>query len=431
MAAVACLRVLADGVGSGHSDGLVAVVAKLTSAFLDSRWVWPRRHGRVGPSAFLLADPRALEFDAEELRNLARELQVKLFGVEGAGEVSLLLFEGEQSEITRFATCDTKTLIAALEGTDDTLPLNGRLRRVTAAGVEPVLHKGDPTPEAVDEPTQPTITPEALLERVQDAERPAQPTEAAAPIAGFHAVYYMPRGNVVGSAVSDAQLGASSLRGIFGNAGYLQGEAARRYDERCIEASLPVLAKPFAGLLFFPISYSSIVHRPTRELYATILRQLPADRHAQLATAVYDVPRDPSFTAVSQLTTFLKTYFSFIDLQVLDPAFQVDKLAVGSVNSVTLVLTAADPKQRISSVRRLMDNREAYKRRQIWPAVTHIRNRSELDFCLAQRAPFVSGPAVSDLLDFPAPAGSFSSDALPVRRAVSAPAEARAAGKAA
>ena len=417
MAAAACLRVLADNPDLGPPDSLVGVVAKLTVAFLDSRWVWPRRHGRVGPSAFLLADPRALEFDAEELRNLAQELQAKLFGVESAGEVSLLLFEGPQEEITRFATCTTEALYDALDGAPGAMPLAGRIRRVTTAGVIPVVHKGDPDPESAStgfEQAQPTL--EELVEQVQRFEAAAPAGAAKGPKVGFHAVYFTPKTSVIGSVVSGGQFGASSLRGVFGKTGYLQGEAAQRYDERCMEGCASLLRQPFGGVLFFPISFSSIMHRPTRELYLPVFDLLPVSRPGQLAASVYDVPRDPTFGAMSQLTAFLRKYFSFINLQVTDPGFRVEKLLAGVVNSVTLVAADTDQQARLSAIKRFMDNRDSYKRQKIWPAVSHLRNKAELDFCLVQKTSFVSGPAVSDLLDAPAEVRAYQPAELPIRR---------------
>jgi hypothetical protein len=147
-----------------------------------------------------------------------------------------------------------------------------------------------------------------------------------------------------------------------------------------------------------------------------MLEQLPRARRGQLATSVYDVPRDPSFTAMSQVAAFLKIYFGFIDLGVTDPGFRVEKLAAGVVNSVTLLITETDAKTRLASVRRFMDNRENYKRQKIWPAVSHIRNRAELDFCTAQRAPFLSGPAVSDMLETPAESAAIGIGDMPLRR---------------
>ena len=36
------------------------LVSKIASAYLETRWSWPRRHGLVAPFAFVLADPRAI-----------------------------------------------------------------------------------------------------------------------------------------------------------------------------------------------------------------------------------------------------------------------------------------------------------------------------------------------------------------------------------
>jgi hypothetical protein len=169
-------------------------------------------------------------------------------------------------------------------------------------------------------------------------------------------------------------------------------------------------------VLFYPLSFSQLVQRARRELYLPTLDLLPASKHGQLAAAVYDVPRAPSFAAMSQLTEFLRKYFGYIDLQVVDPAFEVETLPAGAVKSVTLVLSDSDPKARISIIRRFTERREAYQRSQVWPGISHIRNRAELDYCLTSRAPFVTGPAVSDLLEAPAPVGAYAASALPLRR---------------
>jgi hypothetical protein len=412
MAAVACLRV---ETGEAQSANASALAAKVIRAFLDSEWGSPRRHGRIGAAAFLLADPRAQEFGAAELCALAAELQETLF--EDGGEASLLLFEGEQDQIMRFAACPADALRAALDGEAGTPPLMGRVRRVTARGAEPLAHPGDPEPQA-GHGDQLTVTPEELLRRLQTAELDAvsEGAEPAAPAAGFHAVYHTPRQSLIGAAVSDGQLGAASLRGIFGNTGHIQGEAARRYDAHCVEASLPHLAA-FSGMVFFPISFASIVNPPMRALYPPLLARLPAARRAQLAVSVYDTPRDPSSGAMAELTGFLRTYFGFLDLGVTDPGFRVEAIAAGSVNSVTLVLTGSDANARLSAIRRFMEGRESYKRQKILPAISHVRTRAELEACLAQRAPFVSGPAVSDLLDALPEINALQPSALPIRRA--------------
>jgi hypothetical protein len=422
--AAACLRVLADDADEDPSANLAGVIAKLTNAFVESRWTWPRRYGRVGRIAFLMADPRAEVFDAAELCSLAHQLEVKLFGTDTAVDVSLLLFEGSGEAISRFATCEAAALWAALDGEDDAPPLIGRVQRITAAGVEIVAHQGDPA--AADQAAAAAAldaTVEDLVQRLhRNEDAPAEAAAPESPTIGFHAVYHVPRRTVVGAAVSDGQLGASSLRGVFGNAGHIQGEQARRYDTRCLEGVLPALEGPFPGLAFLPLSFSELVRTPSREAYLPWLKRLPPSRRGQLAASVYDVPRDPSFNALKQLTAFLGEYFGFIDLCVTDPGFRIEKLSIAMVNSVTLVLTGTDAQTRLAAVRRFMENRETYIRQKIWPGVGHIRGKAEFDFCLTQGAPFLSGPAVSDLLDAPPEAGALEPGALPLRRETGEPA---------
>src|ERR1700749_811639 len=97
--ALACLRVAIYGhKGRLASPELKALVAKLVTAFLETRWVWPRQFEQMTPYAFILSDPRAKAMDRAALQLLARELQVKLFGMDGGGEVVLLLFEGPEME---------------------------------------------------------------------------------------------------------------------------------------------------------------------------------------------------------------------------------------------------------------------------------------------------------------------------------------------
>src|SRR6202012_5293985 len=102
--AMACLRVsiLAPPGGQDERE-LQNLVAKVINAFLQSRWEWPRQFEQMTPYAFVLTDPRADRMDKRGLKALASELQLKLFGSEGEGEVSLVLFEGSDMEVRRFA----------------------------------------------------------------------------------------------------------------------------------------------------------------------------------------------------------------------------------------------------------------------------------------------------------------------------------------
>ena len=104
MTALACLKVtIGEELRFGDNETMAAVVAKVAGAYLETTWLWPRRFGLVAPFSFVLADPRATRLDARELQALARDLQHKLFGDKGEGEIALLMFEGDQADVMRFS----------------------------------------------------------------------------------------------------------------------------------------------------------------------------------------------------------------------------------------------------------------------------------------------------------------------------------------
>ena len=65
-----------------------------------------------------------------------------------------------------------------------------------------------------------------------------------------------------------------------------------------------------------------------------------------------------------------------------------------AVTSVTLMLPDGDAHQRLSSLRRFAERLPQYKNRRIWPGVTNVRRRAELEAASRLRIPFVTGPAV-------------------------------------
>jgi hypothetical protein len=99
--AMACLRVsILTPPGGQKAEDLQALVAKVINAFLETRWEWPRQFEQMTPYSFVLTDPRAERMDTRGLKALAEELQLKLFGSDGEGEVSLvLMLDKDASEI--------------------------------------------------------------------------------------------------------------------------------------------------------------------------------------------------------------------------------------------------------------------------------------------------------------------------------------------
>ena len=82
------------------------------------------------------------------------------------------------------------------------------------------------------------------------------------------------------------------------------------------------------------------------------------------------------------------------DLGITDPGFEIEKLPAEAVTSVTLALPEGDNYVRLSAMRRFAERLIYYKQRRIWPAVTNVRRRQELEAAQRLRIPFVTGPGV-------------------------------------
>jgi hypothetical protein len=196
----------------------------------------------------------------------------------------------------------------------------------------------------------------------------------------------------------------------------LPGLAAEAFDEGCVESALKALAQGATGLLFVPLSFSSLVRPSGRRAYARFLCHLPAEERIRLGAAIYDTPRAPSYFAMDNLRRFLDPFFGELNLQVRDPAFEVERLAPEMVSSVTLALPPErEPAERLAAIRRFMQKRDAFKKKRIWPGVSPLASRAEFEACVALRAPLLGGPVVSELGALPVGAGLAGLDVLPLR----------------
>ena len=378
--AVACLRVLVDLSPSQRLklDTLAPLIGKVTSAFLDSRWRWPRRFALLNPSAFMLTDPRAQQLDAAELQKLAEELQHKLFGVSDDGDVALLLYEGEAQDTASFAELPSESLMRAAKDGVWPTALAGTLRQITTAGEAPVA-KHDPA------------SPKEGLSLTPQKRSAAEPATEA----NFRGIYLTLRQTFVGCVVAPSPPAAPMAFSVVDGATHLPVDFADMFDSDCVDAGAERLATgAFTGVLAFPISFSSMARRSTREAYATKLEALTPFKKSQLAAMVYNVPRSPSFQVLAQLRQVLDRHFGLMDLFTTDPNFDVESLPNGATNFVTLMLPEAEDRVRHAAIKTFMERRDAFKRRQIWPAVSNVRSRADLATCLRVRVPFVTGLAI-------------------------------------
>lgn len=406
MTAMACMRIVIDPArGAAGGEDLAAMVSKVALAFLETRWTWPRRYGEIAPYAFLLADPRETHLDPAELVALSEQLEFKLFGSSGRGAVSLATLEGDSDAVTRFAAVDPKELREVLAKGGQIDGLVGRISEISCAGVRVVSPPGEAGPVRPVTPAAAAAAGPPRIDPVPDPEIEAS----------FRGVWCAPKRSFVGSGVAARRIGSRTAYSVMEGLSLQPGAAAApEFDTACLRAAPSVLVGS-KGLLFVPISFSSAVHRQTRDSYGPALEGLPHGGRPRLAAAVYDVPRGPSFPAIEQLRAFLKPYFSFIDLQTSDPDFQIGALSVEAVTSVTLCLPDADGATRAAAARRFVDHRETYKKLHIWQAVTNLRSTGELAACLKMRVPFLSGRAVSDNLWAPADPVPFAPEKMPLR----------------
>ena len=411
MTAIACLKVfVGDEMKFADNETMAALVGKVAGAYLETTWLWPRRYGLVAPFSFVLADPRATQLDARELQALSRDLQHKLFGDQGEGDIVLLMFEGDQTDVMRFAGVHGAQLKALIEGKDDG-SIKGRVCRITPNEVSSVVPQGGSVRGA------PPMEELAAL-------RAADPETGPPARVGYRGVYHGPRQTFIGSVAVWRPARTSSVFGLTSS-----GDEAARAEEDVptLGGVAQALAAVSVGVMFFPICFSTIVKPGARAQLLPHLEALPPGSRPRLAAAVYDTPRAPSFSALSQVKRFLDPFFSRLDLRVTDPAFQIEELPPNLASSVSLVLPQSDEPTRLAAIGRFMREAPAYRRKQVWQGVTDVRTRRELNHCLDQGVPFVTGGAVTDLLEKPLGATHLPSLHLPMHDWSTAPENAPAA----
>lgn len=379
MTAIACMRiVVGDRLNFSGAGSVADLVAKVAAAYLETRWSWPRRHGLVAPFAFVLADPRATQLDPRELQVLAAELHVRLFGQEGEGEVSMLTFEGDQRAVMRFAGANENELRAFLRGETDQFGA-GRLCRITRDEVVSLHPAGGPVTGAPPY--------EALAHE-----------EITAGLA-FRGVYDSRKEAFIGSVAVWQQGGGEAFPPL--DAASIDVADVIDHDLRVAGLAAAAAVNVEQTRLFIPINFSTLVKPSARAALARIFEPLPAKIRRRLVAVVCDTPRSPSFQALMQVRKFLDPHVGTFGLQVADPDFQIDSLPQNLATSVTLTLRASDEGVRLQAIGRFLKQSDAYTRKRVLQGVDDLRSRRELQACLKHGAPYLTGPAISTVLDQP------------------------------
>jgi hypothetical protein len=389
MTAIACLRIaVGEDLRFADDEAMAAMVAKIAGAYLETTWTWPRRFGLVAPFAFVLADPRAERLDARELQRLAADLQRKLFGEGEGGDVCLLMIEGAQAEVMRFAGAHLGDLEPLLQGRDDGA-FRGRICRVTPTTVESLAPPGGPVGG---------LPPGVAAAEVKN--RSAR--------TGWWGIYYLPKAMFLGGSVA---VRPDPVRRRGAQAADLEDDVAG------IEAARQAMSSHAQGVMFLSFSFSSIVRASTRAVLKSELTALPGAQRPRLAATIRDVPRAPAHQALVAIQDLLKPHVAYLDLRTSDPLFRVEALTTGAFTSVTLALSGADDRARLSAIKAFAGERRFYQSRRIWQGVSDLSSPTELEFCRARQVPFLSGPMISSLMTGPISRVACAPDSLPYRPA--------------
>ncbi|MFZ0266788.1 hypothetical protein [Caulobacter sp.] len=402
--------------------------------YLKHRWKAPRRYGAVAPLAFVLVDNKAESLDPTEMQALAVELEAGLFPGREAGQVCLLTFEGDETAVLQFASLSQASLASLIAGRGYAGP-PGHVQVITAeeiravpsapseAVVEETLQAAlsqTPPPASAAEPSveapeaAPVETPvetaaEAVAPKPSAAKPPSAPDKPKPPpppATGWWGIYHPPSESFVGAAIG--------LRSDLMAPRPTEDAALLSRDLNCLNDAQTAFAKAGdAGMLFVPFSFWNLTSPASQEAYKRRLSRYPMAMQPRLGATVYDTPREPSLGLLNQIRAFLAPHFAFIDLNITEPNFPVGTLPGDLATSITLTLPDDEMRIRIEAIAKFASTQSAYRAKGVRQAVAGLRDARELEACRAAGLRFVSGPAITDLMD--SPIGAATGQALPLK----------------
>lgn len=365
-------------------DAIRGPLRKITNAYLEMRWSWPRQFTPLTDLAFLLADPRAAELEPTELRKLADELQHHLFGSGAGAEVSLLVFEGAAEAVTAFAALRPDEMSLALS--DPTrLPAGGRLMRIRPgvnSAIETLTSSAGPSDDDII------------------AERRASPTQRQSYKMGLLGTYFLSREIFVADLLAVALTGRPDYYATIEDEAQLPSDETQ-FDEACFRNVDLALEKKAGGLpLGVPVAFSHFARMGLTGRLEEMLGLLPTERRSELNASIYGVPRRLAF-GVGHIHSVLDPYFCTINLITADPRFEVEQLPARSVGSVVVCLRGGDAAARHAAIRAFATQADLYRRRGIRQVLANVRTAAELDLASRLDLQLVSGRAVCGLLETP------------------------------
>ncbi len=398
MTAIACLRLLID------DDSFPAPRAQeAADVYLKVRWTAPRRYGAVAPLAFVLADNRAAQLDPVEMQALAAELEASLFPGRKSGQVCLMTFEGDESAVLKFASLSQAELAGLVAG-EGYGGAAGRVQVITAEAIRAVpstreeAREAKAAAESASAPPQPAPTPAAAEKRsappppiVAKAKEPPPPPPPSQ--TGWWGLYDLTENAFVGSLIG--------LRADLTEPAPELDSALLTRDLACLNDAQPALKGATFGDLYLPFGFWNLTTPSSQEAYKRRLSRYPLDMQPRLGASVYGTPREASIGLVQQMRAFLKSGFTFLDLNVIDPTFPVHNLPPELIDSVTLTLTGEEERERLAAIVKFVERQNVYRGKAVRQIVAGVQTANELEACRQGGVDRVQGPAITAFLDLP------------------------------
>lgn len=445
----ACIRILFQAPGSPReTEHLCGLIGRFTEHFLDQRWRLPRRYEPLARTCFLLIDPVAKNRDLKELAELANDLQMRLFGSSQQGAVQLFALWGTSDEIAEFnafSDRDLELLIANPGGHW----LAGRMVRFGAAsdgGVTATLVGGDDV--VVDPAIRAAMSTFAAsqtgstgvstggpmggkastgtIARSADATAargamssgaPAQGASRATIGATYRGVYFGPRNAFFGSIIAPAQDPAGRHCRFLDAWKTPTGADELDFDQLTLRVAQAALRQDVPGVAYVPLNFATVITRMRFERLRGELERLSMFPRNRLAATLYGVPSSPPSGSLSLVIEALRNAFGVVDLQAPTPDFLCPAFVANCARSITFMPQGKTPAKRAAEIEAFLERLPEFKAAKLWVSVGQVQTQDELELCLRLKAPFVFGPAVSDVHAQPFSLDAVAADRLPRRAA--------------
>ncbi|MDR6624266.1 hypothetical protein J2728_000561 [Caulobacter segnis] len=337
----------------------------------------------MAPGAYVLVDPHTDYLDGDELRGMAQELQLRLFGTQGRDDLCMLTFEGDEEQVLKFSTLTEEELLAMRGGKPP--PPEGRTRVIRGDGVAELAPWGS-TPRVV-------------------AAKPK--VEAPIPIQlGWRGVY-----NLGGQKFESSEIMVARKPG----APEPQDDAEfAEHDLLAFDRAVTALEADHGLKAWVGVRMWSVVRAGIREAYQARFTALSPSVRERMAAVIYEVPRDLPFSAIAPLRDLVLPNFARVDLRVLDPGFYCQAVPEGLAHGVVLQLEGDDEKARLRKVHRFLSDRKVYAARRLRQGLAGVRNARELELARRMGANTVKGPFISGLFAAPVAEQEAPIDELPL-----------------